>query len=207
VQRAELNAAMPIGAVIAYGGSVAPEGWHLCDGSAHGSTELQAIIGSATTPDLRDRFVVGAGAGYANGATGGAAAVTLGIEHVPWHNHTGSTSQVDVNHTHSGRTGHQADGYNAAHGHGTGLRTGTGGPPEAGGWDGNVLKRHTDAPPGGYWNDLNAGVVNTDHQHDFSTGWMSQSNVHSHSITAEGGGQAHENRPPYYALTYIMKKI
>lgn len=28
---------------------------------------------------------------------------------------------------------------------------------------------------------------------------------HSHSISAEGGGQAHENRPPYYALAFIMR--
>lgn len=30
---------------------------------------------------------------------------------------------------------------------------------------------------------------------------------HAHTISAQGGGQAHENRPPYYALAYIIKII
>ena len=30
---------------------------------------------------------------------------------------------------------------------------------------------------------------------------------HSHSISAQGGGQAHENRPPFYALCYLIKVI
>lgn len=34
-----------------------------------------------------------------------------------------------------------------------------------------------------------------------------QSDVnHNHSISAEGGGQSHENRPPYFVLAFIMKK-
>ena len=28
---------------------------------------------------------------------------------------------------------------------------------------------------------------------------------HTHNVTETGGGNAHENRPPYYALAYIMK--
>ena len=35
-----------------------PFGWHLCDGTSG-------------TPDLRDRFIVGAGGGYVVGTTGG----------------------------------------------------------------------------------------------------------------------------------------
>lgn len=42
-----------------------PAGWHLCDGT----------VG---TPDLRDRFIVGAGLTYALGATGGSAAGVTG---------------------------------------------------------------------------------------------------------------------------------
>lgn len=34
-----------------------------------------------------------------------------------------------------------------------------------------------------------------------------QSDVnHNHSISAQGGGQSHENRPPYFVLAFIMKK-
>jgi len=30
---------------------------------------------------------------------------------------------------------------------------------------------------------------------------------HSHTMSAQGGGQAHENRPPYYALAFIMRTL
>jgi microcystin-dependent protein len=42
-----------------------------------------------------------------------------------------------------------------------------------------------------------------------SPGWLSgttnTTGDHSHTIPSEGGGQAHENRPPYYTLAYIIK--
>jgi microcystin-dependent protein len=38
-----------------------------------------------------------------------------------------------------------------------------------------------------------------------TTGNMDFGGSHSHSINAEGGGTAHENRPPYYVLAYIIK--
>ena len=31
--------------------------------------------------------------------------------------------------------------------------------------------------------------------------------AHTHAIPAQGGGQSHENRPPYYALCYLIKVI
>lgn len=48
------------GIICLWSGSVAsiPDGWHLCDGAYD-------------TPDLRNRFVVGAGVGYNPGDTGG----------------------------------------------------------------------------------------------------------------------------------------
>ena len=52
---------VPSGTVVIWSGSVAsiPSGWYLCNG-ANG------------TPNLRDRFIVGAGSSYAVGSTGGA---------------------------------------------------------------------------------------------------------------------------------------
>lgn len=58
-----LNATLlPTGMITLWSGSVAsiPAGWHLCDGASG-------------TPDLRDRFIVGAGGVYAVADTGGAA--------------------------------------------------------------------------------------------------------------------------------------
>lgn len=78
----------PSGAIVAYGGSAAPSGWLLCDGSAVSRTTyatLFAAIGTtygvgdgSTTfniPDLRQRFPLGkatAGTGSTLGDTGGA---------------------------------------------------------------------------------------------------------------------------------------
>jgi hypothetical protein len=53
-------ASFPSGGIIMWSGSIAaiPAGWVICDGTN-------------STPDLRDRFVVGAGSSYAVAATGG----------------------------------------------------------------------------------------------------------------------------------------
>lgn len=53
------------GLIAIWSGAIAdiPAGWHLCDGNDG-------------TPDLRDRFVIGAGAIYNPGDTGGAATHT-----------------------------------------------------------------------------------------------------------------------------------
>jgi hypothetical protein len=76
-------AAFPSGGIIMWSGSIAsiPSGWFLCDG-ANG------------TPNLRDRFVVGAGSTYAVNATGGSADAI-----VVSHTHTASTSTAG-NHQH-----------------------------------------------------------------------------------------------------------
>lgn len=59
-----------------------PSGWALCNGSNG-------------TPDLRDRFVVCAGGGYAVAATGGQTDTTLVA-----HTHTATSSVTDPGHYH-----------------------------------------------------------------------------------------------------------
>lgn len=71
----------PSGLIAMWSGSIAtiPAGWLLCNGTSG-------------TPDLRDRFIVGAGSTYAVGATGGSAdAIVVSHTHSitdPGHNHT-----------------------------------------------------------------------------------------------------------------------
>jgi microcystin-dependent protein len=36
---------------------------------------------------------------------------------------------------------------------------------------------------------------------------MDYAGEHSHTTNPQGGGQAHENRPPYYALAFIMRTL
>ena len=77
-------AAFPSGGIIIWSGSVAsvPSGWYLCNGSNG-------------TPDLRDRFVVGAGSTYAVAATGGSANAI-----VVSHTHTATSTVTDAGHFH-----------------------------------------------------------------------------------------------------------
>ena len=74
------NGTIPVGGIIMWSGTIAniPTGWALCNGSNG-------------TPDLRDKFIVGAGSSYTPGNTGGSA-TTTSTEHThgitdPSHQH------------------------------------------------------------------------------------------------------------------------
>jgi microcystin-dependent protein len=290
-------AAFPVGGIILWSGSIAsvPFGWALCNGTSG-------------TPDLRDRFVVGAGSTYAVGATGGANTVTLDSSQIPSHTHTGSgtTSTTDLSHTHtgsgttgnnnvghthtgSGNTGENNVGHthsgttggnNVDHFHGVSGNTGgqsanhthsgttdtqgahthtysgvtSGSGIGDGGINDKVNTTLTTSTAGAHAHNFTTGTVSSDHSHffsvntggqntghvhSFSTGGQSANHVHFYSFTTSGqssdhnhaysfttsgasvvmnhnhsfsfttaptgGGLAHENRPPYYALAYIMK--
>lgn len=126
---------LPSGVIVMWSGQLAniPAGWALCNG-ANG------------TPDLRDRFVVGAGTSYAVGDTGGANQVTLTLNQIPAHTH-GYSDQYT--------TGERDNGSHA--------------------WNATYDKnpRYT---------------------------------ADNKTTSSAGGGQAHENRPPYYALAFICKQ-
>ena len=83
------------GMIILWSGSTAsiPSGWVLCDGSNN-------------TPNLTNRFVIGAGSSYAVGATGGSADAV-----VVAHSHTASTNSAGV-HTHTFPRSSYDDGTN-----------------------------------------------------------------------------------------------
>jgi hypothetical protein len=91
---------IPAGIITMWSGSIVsiPSGWYLCDGTN-------------STPDLRDRFIVGAGTTYAVAATGGNKdAVVVSHDHVatvtdPGHTHAntnGGTSLLGPNGTYGG---------------------------------------------------------------------------------------------------------
>ena len=74
------NGTIPLGGIIMWSGAIAniPSGWALCNGQS---------VNNQTTPDLRDRFIVGAG-NLPVQATGGSQNVTLSVPNLPAHNHT-----------------------------------------------------------------------------------------------------------------------
>ena len=188
---------IPSGAIILWSGAIGsiPSGWLLCNGTSG-------------TPDLRDRFIVGAGSTYAVAATGGATTVTLGTTNLPSHTHSisasGTTSTVDINHTHSFSA--QTGGQSADHTHGP-----AGGASSFMGVPNNGQSGRTDA--GQATNFGSTSGTSNDHSHSVSgnTGSMSANNTHNHTVTvsgtsgATGSGTAFSILPPYYALAYIMK--
>jgi microcystin-dependent protein len=86
-------ALVPAGMIMIWSGSVGsiPSGWTLCNGSN-------------STPDLRDKFIIGAGNSYAVGGTGGSANAI-----VVSHTHTATTAS-DGTHNHD-VVGTKSDGY------------------------------------------------------------------------------------------------
>lgn len=119
---------VPIGGVIMWSGAAneIPSGWALCNGENG-------------TPNLCDRFIVGAGADYSVGATGGEAYHKLTVAEMPSHSH--------------------------------------------------FTYQHTFVF--GFPGEL--------------TGVRSDAGIDGFNGGAAGGDQPHENRPPYYALCFIMK--
>jgi hypothetical protein len=211
------------GMIMAYSGLLtdigigALAGWHLCDGSSG-------------TPDLRERFILGAGSraagstnpyGTVNTGWGGAHGhnvnyTTLTTNEMPYHNHGGATPSENAFHYHYVNLLSSTETADHAHyTHFTSIGTGQGTGPGA------------DIAASGYGStgyDALSGGRNAAHQH-YVQGYSSeQSAFHQHGIYAEGGQQGHTHTLadvgyhwheittanlreaiPFYALAFIMK--
>lgn len=156
--------ATPAGAIIMWSGVITalPVGWKLCDGTNG-------------TPDLRNRFIVGAGGEYSVNDVGGAKEVTLTEAQLPAHTHGKGTLSADSGGTHT---------HNVK----------------------NIWPNTINYNQGGSTHLSANGQI----QHGAAPGRLTDPDgAHTHTISGDtgskGGGAAHENRPPYYALAYIMK--
>jgi microcystin-dependent protein len=194
-----------------------PSGWVLCDGNN-------------STPTLTDRFIVGAGGQYNVGATGGSQNVTLTANQIASHSHSFSananTGNQSANHSHG--DGNFATNNTGGHSH-SGNTSNTGAHSHSmssnlliQGTPGDTTRSWSNQQPKYEWTSVNTSNTGN-HSHSFNT---SNTGNHSHSVSGNSGNQsanhthsvsvsgntgnsgntaAHENRPPYYALCYIMK--
>ena len=142
----------PLGGIVMWSGTIAqiPGGWYLCDGGTYGGLK---------TPDLRNRFIVGA-----NDVT-----------------KTGTTSQT-------------GPGFNVE--------------------TGELIANYTPGDIGGFTahkltiDEMPAHVHSQGYQGSISNGIRggSSGDVNQQVNTGSAGADDyHENRPPYYALAFIMK--
>lgn len=214
------NALIPAGIIAMWSGSVAsiPAGWLLCNGSSG-------------TPDLRDRFIVGAGNSYAPATTGGTLTQSATTSSAGSHSHTGSTGlagaftpavTLDTQGAHSHGGGSQSHVLLAAeipsHTHAVpGARGGAG--DDAGGYlagtSGSSLAPNglsfaaipnsVSTSSGGNGGHNHAITTDGAHTH---TATASVAPTHSHTISLDGAhthSVSFDNRPPFYAIAYIMK--
>jgi hypothetical protein len=165
---AAASAAFPLGGIILWSGAIAaiPTGWALCNGSSG-------------TPDLRDRFIVGAGSTYAVNATGGSADAVV-VAHT--HTLTGTTASAGTHQHYAVTQGTYGGEGGLNSGNYIGRRSA---------WGSDFS--YDFAPAGG---EANIGLT-------------SNAGAHVHSVsgsTASAGvSGVNTNLPPYYALCYIQK--
>ncbi len=144
---------IPVGTIVPYAGSTAPEGWLLCHGQSFSSSdypELYNVLQSSHTPNLQGRFIIGVGNkdgyDYDLNETGGEEKHRLTVPEMPSHNH-----EYDSNYKYLVRKG------------------------------------------------LHTSDADTDDSADEINLFK------AYPIQSAGGDKSHENRPPFYALNYIIK--
>ena len=161
-----VDTSIPVGGIIMWSGTIAsiPSNWRLCNGGNG-------------TPDLRNRFVIGASIDDATIGTGGSGGVTkahTSIETPTNYVTGGSKDAVVVSHSHGVTDpGHQ---HNFAYKGGDGALWSISGPPDPwSGAGGETRERLTTTKTTGI------------------------------TITSEGQSGTNKNLPPYFALAFIMR--
>ena len=175
------STAVPDGIIIMWYGNLLeiPDGWALCDGTNG-------------TPNLLDKFIVGAGNNYAVGSTGGVTTVTLTSPQLPVHSHPYSSVVVSPAGAHSHTLTYSSTGDHF-HSYPQLLLTNASGRPFA-------------AQPG---NHLGPTTTTSAGDHTHPTFNSPSDNSHTHAVTATlapaGGTDEHNNIPPYYGIAFLMR--
>jgi microcystin-dependent protein len=166
------NGITPLGGIIMWSGSIAEAatlepGWALCDGR---------VVNGRTTPDLRNRFIVGASVENASG-------------NYSWNSATGLTSgNYGVNNT-GGEAAHQMTTTEMPR-HNHRLFSSAGADPNG------VIDFNKSAAQlkdtGGNGSYIIYSTTSDGEPNAYRSGWT-------------GGDAYHENRPPYFALAFLMR--
>ncbi len=173
---------VPKGAIMMWSGSLSniPSGWALCNGSNG-------------TPDLRNKFIVGAGDDYVIGNNGGKKEITLEEKYLPPHSHTRGSMEITGSLVNTDTTEHltYSDGVKSS----------------------GALS--TSAPKGSDNSGIGASAGASIQEIYFkaSDGWTGNTSVYGGEVVStdsKTGVETRETqkldiRPPYYALAYIMK--
>lgn len=183
-----IDVKIPRGIITMWSGATnaVPSGWALCDGNNG-------------TPNLKDRFIVGAGQSYAVGNVGGSITQTPSVwtnaagtginvagtaitkDQMPWHTHSGSVgSDASVTTQRSVQEMYDGEWLSAGHFYATNWSPTTARKP---------LKEFSASLS------INGTGGNQPHYHGVTD------NGHAHTAAAS----AIDVRPPYYALAFIMK--
>lgn len=197
---------VPVGAIMIWSGQISSigsgslAGWALCDGNGG-------------TPNLMEKFVIGAGTvAYPVGSSGGSVSATGVTNSAGSHSHGGATAYTTLTvnempvHAHSvyDPTHLHYNPYESAHRH----TSNAGGAATQGFGDtgGRVCAFSTT-----YTSAVDSGIPYTGYSATgisiYNNGGgaghrhlMSTDGAHTHTVTITGGGL-----PPYYALAYIMR--
>jgi microcystin-dependent protein len=175
---------IPVGGIIMWSGTTVPDGWALCNGQTSGGYQ---------TPDLRGRFIVG------YGANGNSLPTNV------WDSNYSTPGNLSQKGTGGGNTGGEmkhmlSTAELPSHKHGSGTLTT------------NETGEHSHLYKG--FHKVDASDDRNVKSHDkidsdpASYGGEPAGN-HSHIISGDtgntGSDAAHENRPPYYVLAFIMR--
>lgn len=150
-----------------------------------------------TWEQIQDRFLLSAGSTYRAGNSGGAATVALTTNQLPSHSHSSSLEGAG-GHTHTrgsmnitGRVAMMDDHMN------------------------------NNAPTGAFWYETSTDTMDWKSGSDWYPSWWcnfdasrnwtgetSNNGWHSHNVTVSntGGGESHENMPPY-VVVYVWKRV
>ena len=201
------NSLVAAGTVHQFAGSVAPDGYLLCDGSAVSRETYAALFdvinttygvgdGSSTfnVPNLVGKVSVGYDSGDANfnslGKTGGASTVTLDVTQIPSHNHTGTTQSAGIHNHALTDPGHVHNAVSVND-------------------DFNSSGTYPNYTRPSYAQYDSAGTITWTNTITSSTTGISVQNngAHTHAFTSDntGGGNSHNNLQPYITLNYIIK--